>query len=134
MASKEEAVYQPKDAVSIAIDSTLIVGAAGLTVSAIQNTLTKQNVSAWGVFTRSGSTISIFGAQNGLLECLHERLTTRIAAAGGTYGFSKAAAANLREKDDSWNPAIGGFLSGAVLGMRCLKQQCYRRGQDLILI
>lgn len=41
------------------------------------------------------------------------------AAAGGTYGFSKAVAANLREKDDSWNPTIGGFLSGAILGMRC---------------
>ncbi len=41
------------------------------------------------------------------------------AAAGGTYGFAKAAAANLREKNDSWNPTIGGFLGGVVLGMRC---------------
>ena len=46
-------------------------------------------------------------------------LTESIAAAGGTYGFSKAAAANLRETDDSWNPTIGGFLAGAVLGLRC---------------
>ncbi|KAK4696098.1 hypothetical protein P7C71_g1763, partial [Lecanoromycetidae sp. Uapishka_2] len=60
MASEEESLYQPKDAVGIAIESTLILGAAGLTVSAIQNTLTKQNVSGWGVFTRTGGTIAIF--------------------------------------------------------------------------
>ena len=46
-------------------------------------------------------------------------LMNETAASGGTYGFAKAAAANLREKDDSWNPAIGGFLSGGVLGLRC---------------
>ena len=37
---------------------------------------------------------------------------------GATYGFSKSAAANLREKDDSWNPAIGGFLAGSIGGLR----------------
>jgi len=41
------------------------------------------------------------------------------AAMGGVYEFSKNAAANLREKDDTYNYAIGGFLSGAVLGLRC---------------
>ena len=46
-------------------------------------------------------------------------LTRDIAAAGGTYAFTKAAAANLREKDDSWNPALGGFLSGGIFGLRC---------------
>ena len=38
---------------------------------------------------------------------------------GGTYEFSKLASANLREKDDSWNTAIGGFLAGSILGIRC---------------
>lgn len=64
MASEDEAVqevYHPKDAVGKAIEATLILGAAGLTVSAIQNTLTKQNVSGWGVFTRTGGTIGMFG-------------------------------------------------------------------------
>ena len=46
-------------------------------------------------------------------------LNESIAASGGIYGFSKAAAANLREKNDSWNPTIAGFLAGAVLGLRC---------------
>ena len=40
----------------------LITGAAGTFVSTIQNTLTKQNVGAFGIFTKSGSTIAVFGA------------------------------------------------------------------------
>ena len=42
-----------------------------------------------------------------------------IAAVGGTYEFTRLASANLREKDDSMNTAIGGFLSGSILGLRC---------------
>ena len=61
MAFEDKAAYMPKDAVGLAIESTLITGAAGLAISAIQNTLTKQNVSGWGVFTRSGGVIAIFG-------------------------------------------------------------------------
>lgn len=61
MPSEEEAVYRPKDAVGLAIESTLVTGAVGLTVSAIKNSLTKQNVSGWGVFTRTGGVIAIFG-------------------------------------------------------------------------
>ena len=58
--------YHPKDAVKAAINGTLIVGSAGLAVSAIQNTLTKRNVSAWGVFTRTGGTAAIFGPFNSI--------------------------------------------------------------------
>lgn len=40
--------YHPKDAIKAAIQGTMITGAAGGMVSAIQNTLTKQrNVSGW---------------------------------------------------------------------------------------
>ncbi|MCJ1477132.1 hypothetical protein MMC13_005803 [Lambiella insularis] len=99
MATQED-VYQPKDAITAGIKSTLITGGAGALVSSVQNTLTKQNVTAWGIFTRTGGTIAVF------------------AAMGGTYEFTKLASANLREKDDSWNTAIGGFLAGSVLGMR----------------
>lgn len=41
-----------------------------------------------------------------------------VAAMGGTYEFVKTASANLREKEDHWNVAIGGFFSGAILGLR----------------
>lgn len=57
----QEDVYQPRDAVTAGIRSTLITGGAGAMVSAIQNTLTKQNVTAWGIFTRTGGTIAVFG-------------------------------------------------------------------------
>jgi hypothetical protein len=60
MASGDEQ-YHPKDAVKAAINGTMITGAAGGLVSAIQNTLTKRNVGSWGVFTRSGGTIAVFG-------------------------------------------------------------------------
>lgn len=38
---------------------------------------------------------------------------------GGAYEFTKSAAANLREKDDTYNPTIGGFFAGSILGLRC---------------
>jgi peroxiredoxin len=57
----EQAAFQPKDAIGAAIKATMITGSAGALISGIQNTLTKQNVGAWGVFTRTGGTIAIFG-------------------------------------------------------------------------
>ncbi|KAI9777699.1 MAG: hypothetical protein M1839_008618 [Geoglossum umbratile] len=93
----EQAAFQPKDAVGAAIKATMITGSAGALVSGIQNTLTKQNIGAWGVFTRTGGTIAVF------------------AAMGGAYEFVNAASANLREKDDSWNPTLGGFFAGSVM-------------------
>ena len=47
------------------------------------------------------------------------RLIGAVAAMGGTYEFAKTASANLREKNDSWNPTIGGFLAGSMMGLRC---------------
>ncbi|KAF1352079.1 hypothetical protein BDV97DRAFT_367877 [Delphinella strobiligena] len=96
----EERPYQPKDAIGSTIKATMITTGAGAFVSAIQNTLTKQNVGGMAVFTRTGGTIAVFGAM------------------GGAYEFAKCASANLRQKDDSWNPAIGGFLAGSMLGLR----------------
>ncbi|KAK1766450.1 Tim17/Tim22/Tim23/Pmp24 family-domain-containing protein [Phialemonium atrogriseum] len=100
MAPEGDGHYHPKDAVSAAVTGTIVTGSAGLFVSAIQNSLQKRNVGAWGIFTRTGGTIATF------------------AAVGGAYEFSRNAAANLREKDDHYNAAIGGFLAGSVLGLR----------------
>ncbi|EME77968.1 uncharacterized protein MYCFIDRAFT_33688 [Pseudocercospora fijiensis CIRAD86] len=99
MAEQEEHQYHPKDAIGETIRATLATGGAGLFVSSIQNTLKKQNVGALGVFTRTGGTIAAF------------------AGIGGAYAFAKTASANLRQKDDSWNNAIGGFFGGSVLGL-----------------
>lgn len=37
---------------------------------------------------------------------------------GGTYEFVKTASANLREAEDCYNTALGGFFSGSLLGFR----------------
>ncbi|KAL2009844.1 hypothetical protein VTN00DRAFT_5651 [Thermoascus crustaceus] len=96
----EEKVYHPKDAISASLKTTMLTGGIGLFASAVQNTLAKQNIGPWGVFTRTGSTIGIF------------------AAMGGTYEFVKTASANLREKEDHWNVTLAGFFSGSILGLR----------------
>ncbi|GAB7344745.1 hypothetical protein MBLNU457_3215t1 [Dothideomycetes sp. NU457] len=92
--------YQPKDAIGATVKATMITTGAGLFVSTVQNTLKRQNVGAMGVFTRTGGTIAVFGAM------------------GGAYEFARTASANLREKDDVWNPTIGGFFAGTMLGLR----------------
>ncbi|KAF7714965.1 NADH-ubiquinone oxidoreductase [Penicillium ucsense] len=97
---EEDHHYHPQDAISAAIKTTMMTGGIGLFASAVQNTLTRQNVGPLGVFMRSGGTI------------------TALAAMGGTYEFAKIASANLREKEDSLNTAIGGFFSGSILGLR----------------
>ena len=62
MASEEEEVrYEPKDAINATIKSTLILTGAGALTSATQNTLVRQNVTGWGIITRSGGTIATFG-------------------------------------------------------------------------
>jgi len=57
----EDDQYQPKDAIKEAINGTIVMGAAGAFISAIQNTLTRRNVTAWGFLTRTGGTIAVFG-------------------------------------------------------------------------
>lgn len=110
--------YQPKDAVGAAIKGTMITGAAGTFVSAVQNSLVKTNVGAWGIFTRTGGTIAIFGMDFLGGHC-RGCADVDAAAMGGTFEFVKLASANLREKDDSWNHTIGGFFAGSILGLRC---------------
>ncbi|KAL5340526.1 hypothetical protein BJX70DRAFT_110692 [Aspergillus crustosus] len=98
--SAEDHHYHPKDTIARTASTTGVTGFVGLFASAVQNTLVRRNVGSWAIFTRSGSTIAIF------------------AAMGGTYEFVKTASANLRETDDHWNVALGGFFSGAILGLR----------------
>ncbi|KAJ5972051.1 Mitochondrial inner membrane translocase subunit Tim17/Tim22/Tim23/peroxisomal protein PMP24 [Penicillium vulpinum] len=97
---EEDHSYHPKDAISAAMKTTALTGSVGLFAAAVQNTLTKQNVGTLGVFVRGGGIITTF------------------AAMGGTYEFIKTASANLREKEDHYNVTLGGFFSGAILGLR----------------
>ncbi|KAI1139239.1 hypothetical protein F5Y05DRAFT_342374 [Hypoxylon sp. FL0543] len=96
----EEQPFHQHDALKSGINGALIGGVAGLTVSAVQNSLAKRNIGAWGVFSRTGSTVGMF------------------TAVATVYNFSKDASANLREKDDTLNVTIASFLSGATIGLR----------------
>ncbi|KAK5114334.1 hypothetical protein LTR62_002586 [Meristemomyces frigidus] len=95
-----EVQYHPKDAVAGSLKAAGVTGAAGAFISTIQNVLTKQNYGAWGAVTKFGGTTGLF------------------VAMGGAYEFTKCASANLREKDDAYNPAIGGFFAGTMMGLR----------------
>jgi hypothetical protein len=55
--------FERKDAVGEGVKGTLIVGGVGAIMSGIQNSLSKQNIGAMGVITKTGATIGIFGMQ-----------------------------------------------------------------------
>jgi len=59
----QHATYHPKDAVSTAVRATMITASAGAIISGVQNALTKQNVGAFGILTKTGGTIAVFGTE-----------------------------------------------------------------------
>lgn len=59
----EDQYYQPQDAISVAMKATALTGGVGLFASAVQNTLTKSNVGPFGIFVRTGGTVTIFGME-----------------------------------------------------------------------
>lgn len=65
----EERVYKPQDAIEAAFKSTALTGGFGLFVSAVQNTLAKQNVGPLGIFARTGGTVATFGMSL-LIACM----------------------------------------------------------------
>jgi len=94
-----EEMYEPRDALGAATRAATTTGAAGLFLAAVQNTVAKENIGPFGVFSRYGTTIATF------------------AAMGGAYQFVSTASANLREQNDWWNHSLGGFCSGAIVGL-----------------
>ena len=59
--AEDERIYKPKDAIETTVNATMVVGGAGLCISAVQNSLARENVGPMGIFMRSGSTIVMFG-------------------------------------------------------------------------
>ncbi len=53
-------VYRPRDAIAESFRSAQFTGGAGLLLAAVQNTLARENVGAFGVFTKFGGTIALF--------------------------------------------------------------------------
>ncbi|KIX01529.1 uncharacterized protein Z518_09255 [Rhinocladiella mackenziei CBS 650.93] len=99
MAEREETTYQPQDALAASTRAALLTGAAGLFLAAVQNTVAKENIGAFGVFSRFGRTIGFF------------------TATGGTFQFTRSVSANLRETRDFINDGIGGACAGAIVGL-----------------
>ncbi|QDS77870.1 hypothetical protein FKW77_000262 [Venturia effusa] len=95
----QEEAFHPRDAIAYTMTTTFTVGGAGALLAAIQNTLTRQNVGAMGFFTRFGGTTATF------------------AAMGASYAFASTVSGNLRQKNDAWNSAIGGFFGGSMIGL-----------------
>lgn len=58
--SPEEHHFHQHDAIKSGIKGSLVGGGAGLITSAVQNSLAKRNVGAFGVFTRTGGTVAMF--------------------------------------------------------------------------
>jgi len=61
MSGPDRPTYEPKDALEITSEHALIVGGFGAVISAIQNTLARQNLGALGFVTRFGGTTATFG-------------------------------------------------------------------------
>jgi len=97
---EEEVTFEPKDVISRTVEVSLTTGAAGLFLSTVQNTLSRQQVGVFGVFSRYGGT------------------TVWATGAGASYAFISTASGNLREKEDFWNHFYGGAATGALLGLR----------------
>ncbi|KAL2107888.1 hypothetical protein VUR80DRAFT_4515 [Thermomyces stellatus] len=92
-------VYQPQDAVQQGIRCGAIGAGSGLFMAAARNSLSHERLGVMTVFTRTGHLVGFPGV------------------ALGALGFTRAASANLREKDDPWNAAISGAVGGAIAGL-----------------
>jgi len=96
--SIEPEAYTSKAPFSNGMNAVVTSAAAGLIVSAVQNSVSKHDKGAMGIFTRSGSTIALFTAM------------------GGIFAYTDAAVSNVREKNDAFNGAAGGCAAGLVAG------------------
>ncbi|KAH6606201.1 mitochondrial import inner membrane translocase subunit tim17 family [Trichoderma cornu-damae] len=91
--------YVPHDVIDETAKTSLVGLGSGVFIAAIQNALSKRNVGAMSVFTRGAPLIGI------------------CAAGPGAYAFFSRTMMNLREKEDAWAAAFGGFMCGSVLGL-----------------
>ncbi|PVI06944.1 hypothetical protein DM02DRAFT_513559 [Periconia macrospinosa] len=98
MAAPHES-FHPRDTIANTLETTAKMTVAGLLIAGVQNTMRKTNVGPMGIVTRSGGVIALF------------------AGVGASYQFTLDAAANLRQKDDTYNDAIAGFAAGVALGI-----------------
>ncbi|KAM3556663.1 hypothetical protein MY1884_004942 [Beauveria asiatica] len=98
-AAVPDSPYQPHDVLDETAKTAVVGLGAGFFLAAVQNALSKRNVGAFGVFSRGAPVIGL------------------VAASPAAYTFVSRTTMNLREKDDAFAAALGGFAAGAVLGL-----------------
>ncbi|PHH60352.1 hypothetical protein CDD81_1837 [Ophiocordyceps australis] len=91
--------FKPHDVIDGMIKTGLFGLGGGLYIVAVRNALSKRNVGVLSIFTRGAPIIGI------------------CAAGPAAYAFFSRTMMNLREKDDTWAAAFGGFMMGSVLGL-----------------
>ncbi|KAG5942657.1 hypothetical protein E4U53_007197 [Claviceps sorghi] len=99
LGSEAEKPYAPHDVLDETVKTGVVGMGAGFFLAAIRNAMSKRNVGAFGVLTRGSPIIGI------------------CAAGPAAYAFFSRTAMNLREKEDAWAAAFGGFMCGGVLGL-----------------
>lgn len=98
VAHKDTEVFKPYNVLDDTAKTGIIGGATGLFLSSVRNALSKTNVGAFSVFTRGAPIIGL------------------AAAAPAAYVFFSRTSMNLREQNDAFSAALGGFAMGSVLG------------------
>jgi hypothetical protein len=96
---RPEKAYVPHDVIDEAGKTALLGFGSGLFIASVHNALSRRNLGALTVFTRGAPIIGL------------------ATAAPTAYTFFSRTSMNLREKDDAWSAAFGGFMSGTILGM-----------------
>lgn len=57
----QDVTFQPQDAIGKAIKNSAMLGGAGLFLAAVQNTVAKENIGMFGIFSKFGSSTALFG-------------------------------------------------------------------------
>ncbi|KAG5978805.1 hypothetical protein E4U55_005905 [Claviceps digitariae] len=97
--SDAEKPYTPHDVIDETVKTAVVGLGAGVFIAAVRNAMSKRNLSAFSVISRGSPIIGM------------------CAAGPAAYAFFSRSAMNLREKEDAWAAAFGGFMCGGVLGL-----------------
>ncbi|KAH3674372.1 hypothetical protein WICMUC_003359 [Wickerhamomyces mucosus] len=88
--------YKPINTIQVTNDAIKFATGAGLLTVAAGNAVSNQKLGPLGIITKSG------------------KLWGLMVLVAGTYRFSSASIANLREKSDIWNEFIAGLIAGGI--------------------
>jgi hypothetical protein len=91
--------YVPHDVIGETSKTAIVAFGSGLFIASIRNAMDRRNVGALGIFTRGAPIIGL------------------ATAAPTAYCVVSRMSMNLREKEDVWAAALGGFAAGAIIGL-----------------